>query len=67
MEEIGETQISETDPDARSMVNNQKIEVCYNVQTTIEEKNKLILDFKTTNAVKDKDQLSKIVNGQRKS
>ena len=42
------------------MVNNQKVEVCYNVQTTVEEKNKLILDFEVTNAVKDKDQLSKM-------
>jgi len=27
----GESQISLTDPDSRAMVNNQRIEVCYNV------------------------------------
>ncbi|OCL26592.1 hypothetical protein U472_11440 [Orenia metallireducens] len=40
------------------MVNNQKIEVCYNVQTTVEEKNKLILDYKVTNDTHDYDYLS---------
>jgi hypothetical protein len=32
------------------MVNNQKVEVCYNIQTTVEETNKLILEV--TNATK---------------
>jgi len=52
------TQISLTDPEARSMVNNQKIEVCYNVQSVVEEKNKLIIDYKVTNRTKDHDLLS---------
>jgi transposase len=58
LENSEETQISLTDPDSRSMVNNQKIEVCYNVQTTVEEKNKLLLDYEVTNQVKDQGQLS---------
>lgn len=60
LKEGGETQISLTDPDSRAMVNNQRIEVCYNVQTTVDEKNKLIIDHEVTNEVKDQDQLSKM-------
>lgn len=56
--ESGNTQISLTDPDSRAMLNNQKIEVCYNVQIAVDEKNKLILDYEVTNAVEDSDQLS---------
>ncbi len=42
------------------MLNNQKIEVCYNVQIAVDEKNKLILDYEVTNAVEDSDQLSEM-------
>lgn len=58
--ESGETQISLTDPDSRSMVNNQSIDVCYNVQVTVDEKNKLILDHEVINEVTDHNQLSKM-------
>jgi len=44
LKESGESQISLTDPDSRAMVNNQRIEVCYNVQITVDDKHKLILD-----------------------
>jgi hypothetical protein len=40
------------------MLNNQKMEICYNVHTTVDEKNKLILDYEVTNEVKDNNQLS---------
>jgi len=60
LKENNETQISLTDPDSRAMVNNQRIEVCYNVQTTVDEKHKVILDYEVTNAVKDNAQLSKM-------
>ncbi len=53
LEEGEVTQISLTDSEARSMKNNQKVEVCYNVQSVIEEKNKLMIDFEVTNKVKD--------------
>jgi transposase len=51
MEETGENQISEVDPDSRLMRNNQKMEVCYNVQTSVDEKNKLIVEYEVTNEV----------------
>ncbi|MBO8144617.1 MAG: IS1182 family transposase [Thermodesulfobacterium sp.] len=60
LKESGETQVSLTDADARAMVNNQKIEVCYNVQMAVDEKHKMILDYEVTNEVKDTDQLSKM-------
>ena len=49
----GETQVSQTDPDSRAMVANQRIEVSYNVQTTVDEKHKLIVDHEVTNEMKD--------------
>lgn len=56
----GESQISLTDPDSRAMVNNQRVEVCYNVQVTVDSKNKLILDHEVTNDGTDYDYLSKM-------
>ena len=56
----GESQISLTDPDSRAMVNNQRVEVCYNVQATVDSKNKLILDHEVTNEGTDYDYLSKM-------
>jgi len=49
LKESGESQISLTDPDSRAILNNQKIEVCYNVQTTVDSKHKLIIDHEVTN------------------
>jgi len=60
LETSGETQVSLTDPDSRMMLNNQKFDVCYNVQTTIDDKNKLIVDYEVTNDVNDKKQLNEM-------
>lgn len=62
IQESGETQVSLTDSEARSMVNNQKVEICYNVQTTVEETNKLILDYEVSNATKEQGYLSVMGN-----
>jgi transposase len=58
--ESGESQTSLTDPDSRAMVNNQRVEVCYNVQATVDSKHKLIVDYEVTNGGTDYDQLSKM-------
>lgn len=58
----GDLQKSLTDPDSRLMMANGKMDVCYNVQTAVDEKNKLIAEFEVTNAVLDKNQLSKMAN-----
>jgi transposase len=46
----GEPQISTSDPESRQMIiRNSITEVAYNVQTTVDEKNKITLDYKVTN------------------
>ena len=58
-EEINE--ISKVDPDSRQMkVNNNGMDVCYNVQTAVDDKNKLIVDFEITNNPSDQNQLSEM-------
>jgi len=54
----GETALSLTDPDSRSMMSRGRIEVCYNVQTAVDAKHKLIVAEDVTNAAADRDQLS---------
>ncbi|WP_082651197.1 IS1182 family transposase [Paenibacillus etheri] len=61
LKEKGETQICVTDSDAKSMKNNGKHEVCFNVQTAVDSKYKLILDCDTVNDVNDQGQLSNMV------
>ena len=54
----GETALSLTDPDSRSMMSSGRIEVSYNVQTVVDAKHKLIVAQDVTNAAGDRDQLS---------
>lgn len=50
MAQSGEVQVSTSDPDSRQLITRNNItEVAYNVQTTVDEKNKLVMDFKVTN------------------
>jgi transposase len=58
MKKQGKSQICLTDPDAKSMKNNGKFEVCYNMQTIVDSKYKFIVDFEVTNDVNDQGQLS---------
>ncbi len=63
-QEMGETdtrEISTTDPDARLMVvNNNGVEVSYNVQTAVDEKHKLVVDTEVINNPADQGQLSQM-------
>jgi transposase len=54
----GETQISLTDPDARSMITRGAGIVGYNVQTAVDAKHHLIVAHEVTNNGSDRDQLS---------
>lgn len=54
----GETTCSLTDPDSRPMVSGPGIEICYNVQTAVDAKHKLIVAETVTNAAADRAQLS---------
>lgn len=60
LKQSGQEQVSTTDKDARSMpVNHNRIEVSYNVQTAVDEKNKLIVHYENTN-VNDKKALAEV-------
>ena len=58
LEERRETQISLTDSESRLMPCNGKMDVCYNVQTAVDSKNKLITEFEVTNNANDMNQLT---------
>lgn len=59
LEESGENEISTVDPDARLMVgSSNNVNVSYNVQTTVEAKNKLIIDYEVTSKPNDLGQLA---------
>jgi DNA repair exonuclease SbcCD ATPase subunit len=60
LEDSGESQISLTDPDSRAMESYQRIEVCYNLQISVDEKNKLILDHEITDEATDNNQPGKM-------
>jgi len=59
MEDAGQTQISLTDPDSRSMPagGGQVTDVSYNVQLAVDEKHKLIVDHEVTNEPTDRNLL----------
>ena len=59
LEKTGEKQKSLTDADSRLMTTNSaKMDVCYNVQTAVDSKNKLIVDFEVTNQANDKNYIT---------
>ena len=58
LEGSGETQKSLTDPDSRLMLANGKMDVCYNVQTSVDAKHKLIAEFEVTNNANDLNQFA---------
>ncbi|SFS87830.1 IS1182 family transposase [Sphingobacterium wenxiniae] len=50
LEETNEVQISSSDPDSRQLITRNNItEVAYNVQTTVDAKHNIPIDFKVTN------------------
>jgi transposase len=59
MEDTGQTQISLTDPDSRSMPagGGQVTDVSYNVQVAVDAKHMLILDYEVTNEPTDRNLL----------
>jgi transposase len=50
LKQSGEAQVSTSDPDSRQMIiRNNITEVAYNVQTSVDAKNNLLIDYKVTN------------------
>lgn len=62
LKEQEKKQVCLTDPDAKSMKNNGKFEVCFNMQTVVDSKHKLFVDFEVVNDVNDQSQLSNMVD-----
>jgi transposase len=60
MQESGEKQRSLTDPDARLMKTSKGMDVCYNVQTVVDSKHKLIVTVEVTNEVNDQELLAEM-------
>jgi len=58
LQKTGETQKSLTDAESRLMLANGKMDVCYNVQTAVDSKNKLIIEFDVTDKANDMNQLT---------
>ena len=56
--QTGEAQKSLTDPDSRLMMSNGKMDICYNVQTAVDAKNKLIVEFDIINNASDNNQIT---------
>jgi transposase len=65
LKETGETQISLTDPDARSMMTRGSGIVGYNVQTAVDTRHHLIVEHDVTNNGSDRDQLSDMAKKAR--
>jgi transposase len=65
IKEQGKKQVCLTDPDSKSMKNNGKFEVCFNMQTVVDSKHKLIIDFEVVNDVNDQSQLSNMISKAR--
>lgn len=60
LESSEDTQISTTDPDSRLMDNKKGgLDVAYNIQATVDEKNALIIDQYVINSPTDQNELSK--------
>lgn len=60
LKESGQSQISLTDGDARLMKTSKGSEVCYNVQTVVDSKHKLIAAYEVTNEGNDLGQLAQL-------
>ena len=66
LEESGETQISTTDPESKRMkLANGGSDVCYNVQTAVDSKYNLIVDYEVTNQCNDKNQLASMAKSAK--
>jgi len=63
MKQTGQKEVSLVDPDSRLMrVGSQRLEVCYNIQTSVDSKKHLIVDYDVINNSTDHHQL---VNGAK--
>lgn len=67
LKESGQSQISLTDADARLMKTSKGSDVCYNVQTVVDSKHKLIAAYEVTNEGNDLGQLAQMAQQAREA
>lgn len=68
LKQKGQKEISLTDPESRLMrVDNQKLDVCYNVQSVVDAKNHLVCDYGVTNSSSDYNQLSPMAESAKRA
>lgn len=60
MESTGETEVSLTDPDCRSMWTHGVVDLCYNTQIAVEAKHKLIVEYDVSNHASDDGELAQM-------
>lgn len=58
MEQSGKEEVALTDPEARSMMNAQRVEPCYNAQVTVDARHKLIVDYELIDSPADQGNLN---------
>lgn len=57
-EDVG--QVSLTDPDSRLMKTKDGLAVCFNIQTAVDAKNNMIVEFEVSNQAQDKNQMGPV-------
>jgi len=62
MQDKGLSQITLTDPDSRMMTSHGKSDISYNLQTSVDSKNSLIVACDVVNDINDSNQLENMVN-----
>jgi transposase len=67
MEKSGQKEIALTDPDCRQMMNHGRVEACYNLQTAVDSKNHLIVNYLVSNEASDLNQLSSMAIGAKET
>jgi transposase len=68
MKQTGQKEVSLVDPDSRLMrVDSQRLEVCYNIQTSVDAKRHLIVDYDVINNSTDHHQLARDAEAAKQS
>jgi hypothetical protein len=67
MKQSGQKEISLTDPESRLMKCGQGLDVCYIVETAVDSKNTLIVDYDVTVDARDRNELSKLAKNAKEA
>lgn len=67
LNQSGQKQMSLTDPDSRLMKNKGRSEVCFNVQTVVDSKSKMIVEYEVTNEETDSRLLHRMAKQAKES